>query len=84
MAHFGYDPEATIQDADIETGQLADLGNQTSDFHRRGICTHGGVKLNSRGLLACIQCGAQFKSHQEWIAAVERIFAGDPDERQSV
>lgn len=35
-----YDPEATIQDADIEMAELARIGNRAAYLRKRGICTH--------------------------------------------
>lgn len=41
MYNHVYDPEAVIQDADIEQAEFEEYGRRLSSLARRGICTHG-------------------------------------------
>lgn len=37
---YAYDPEAVIQDADIEMAELAEIGARIGRLEAAGVCTH--------------------------------------------
>lgn len=76
-----YDPEALIQDADIEMLELDETARHIQALERRGICTHGravGLSESGRifypeqvglkpGQVRCITgCGQVFESDEDW------------------
>ena len=57
-ANFGYDPEAVIQDADIEMADHEAAGARAEALRRRGICVHGWIKDNNDiDFATCLDCG---------------------------
>lgn len=46
---FGYDPEAVIQDADIEMAQYEAEARRLRRLESQGICTHQGVQGRGDG-----------------------------------
>lgn len=81
---MNYDPEAIIQDADIEQAEFERMGARLAALKRQGVCTHGSVVgmgddgiahyPEARGLkpgqLRCTDCGRVFDDHNAWLDAL--------------
>ena len=58
-----YDPDASIQDADIEMAQLNTAAHRERRLKKMGICCHGWYE--TRPVVKCRDCGKVFKSEDE-------------------
>lgn len=82
---YGYDPEATYQDADVEMAEARAIGRSIERARKSGVCCH----LSAVGWLAepfypeqvglepgqmrCTDgCGTVFLSDEDWFAAMEQ------------
>ena len=82
---FDYDPEAVIQDADIEMARMSEMAHRVATLRKRGICCHtsslgfsGTVHYPAQetmriGQVLCTDlCGRLFDSDEEMYADAER------------
>ena len=71
MNGFGFDPEATIQDADIEMVELQQAAHEAEVRRKAGNCDHGYTgrakdpALNAAGKFQCFDCGHIFENETE-------------------
>ncbi|WP_298800413.1 hypothetical protein [uncultured Pseudonocardia sp.] len=69
-----YDPEALIQDADIELAEMAAVADAIAAGRARGICQHQHAQ-GPPEQLACREntagCQAVFTSTQQWYEAMD-------------
>lgn len=83
MFHNSYDPEATFQDADVETWEMNQVGAAMLQAQKAGRCCHNSavgyipkpVFPEQEGLkpgqLRCTDgCGILFESDEDWINAM--------------
>lgn len=86
---FGYDPEAVIQDADIEQAEFEAEGRAFAAAKRAGRCTHsstvgfvGTIHYPEQvglkpGQQRCTEgCGQVFDSDDEWAEAMMEAVYG--------
>lgn len=78
-ANFGYDPEAVIQDADIEMAELVEAGARAAAARRRGLCAHGylrgdGDPDHPDEQVTCLDCG-KVATWDELMAERSRILS---------
>jgi hypothetical protein len=72
-----YDPEALIQDADIELAEMAAVADAIVRGRARGICQHQHVHpaQDAPGQLVCREntagCAAVFTSSEQWYEAMD-------------
>jgi len=66
-----YDPEASIQDADLEMLELAAAGNQIARYAKRHGCACQSVQ--GFGALTCSGCGRIFPSEAAWFAFLDEV-----------
>lgn len=75
-----YDPEAVVQDADIELAEMAAVGDALHHWRSRGICQHQSVQGPPKRI-ACRDntggCAAVFTSPQQWYLAMDRALEGE-------
>ena len=67
MFDLGYDPESTIQDADIEMMELRESAKRAEYLKKIGKCPHGwtGPDKNSQtGGFICHDCGFKWESRE--------------------
>ena len=64
MVNNDYDPESSIQDADIEMADLEDAGNRAAALQKRGICSHGWYQGKPDDSIVCRDCGTAFPNAQ--------------------
>lgn len=68
MNAFPYDPDCSIQDADIEMASLNESANLISRLRKRGVCVHGSVqgppgpKDKPTSVWTCLDCGKTWDS----------------------
>jgi hypothetical protein len=81
---MSYDPEATIQDADIELAEMVRESNRLSALKQSGVCIHDstcGLPDNGkvyypqqaslkRGQIACFDCDMVWDSEADYLAAL--------------
>ncbi|WP_298795735.1 hypothetical protein [uncultured Pseudonocardia sp.] len=76
-----YDPEALVQDADIELAEMAAVGDALHHWRARGICQHQSVQ-GPDGRIECREgtggCAAVFTGPEQWYAAMDRALDGQP------
>lgn len=69
-----YDPEALVQDADIELAEMAAAAAAIHHSRARGICQHQHVQ-GPTGRLACREntagCAAVFTNDEQWWEAMD-------------
>lgn len=60
MNNFGYDPEASIQDADIEMAEFREAARRSVELRKAGKCQHDHTGPDSDGpdgQFTCYYCG---------------------------
>lgn len=74
-----YDPEALVQDADIELAEMAAVGDALHHWRARGICQHQSVH-GHEGRIECREgtggCAAVFTGAEQWYAAMDLALEG--------
>ena len=68
---LGFDPDSSVQDADIEMAELAIAGHESAARAARGICDHGWTQEHRDGSVDCKDCGAHFRNAAAWETARE-------------
>ena len=73
---FGYDPEAVIQDADIEMAEMIEQANEAVAMRKKGNCDHGctGPMLDGTGRFNCAHCGMIWESWEARDAYTEELW----------
>jgi len=71
MTGFGYDPDAYLQDADIEMAQLTATADRLARIEADGTCTHGWHQRRADGTVVCNRCGQVWANEEEAHAAFE-------------
>ena len=62
---MSYDPELTIQDADLEMNSLVSTARTMNRLKKKGICFHGWRLAPDRGEAKCLDCGKVFVNTEE-------------------
>jgi hypothetical protein len=88
---IGYDPDAVIQDADMQMAELEAEAAALSLARKRGACTHGSaVGLGSDGKahypqaegltgtqMRCWDCEEVFADLEDWMDTIASILEGE-------
>ena len=83
---FQYDPEATIQEADIWLAEQQTIDKRFAEIRRNGGCTHGSSiwwipepvypeqRLLEKGQGICTElCGRIFDSEEEYMQVIREL-----------
>lgn len=87
MSTLDYDPEATVQSADLEMYELERVGRLASRLRQRGICTHGSTLGRSAtgevfydeqrdlrpGEVLCRDCGKKWPSDDDLYGEIAEL-----------
>lgn len=76
---LGYDPESSVQDADIEMAELTAAANRDASLRRKGLCRHSwlqgppGPAHKPTKVWTCHHCGKVFQSEAELFADAAKL-----------
>ena len=84
---MSYDPEETVQDADLEFAEMVRESNRLAAVRRSGVCIHSatcGLPDNGKiyyaeqvglkpGQIACFDCDEVWESREDYLSALMDI-----------